>query len=335
MSSLSQDELGHAAALYGLLGDLTRRDPDAIAYDRAPAEYRHARLLDHGRGDWAMTIARRYLYETADAVRLEALADGSWPPLADLVGQAPPRGALPRHAHHVVAGAPGHGVRRAARSAGGRARDPRSGRRDRVHADGVGGLADRCGRPGATDGRPRARVAGSPRPAVRAAAVAARSGDDRARNADGPITASPSGGCGASSRPSAPPTRVPHGDRDRPIGAGRARGARRGPGPGDPGPVGRRPRHRPPRRRPPRRDRGRHPAHVRRLSRAGRDPRRHRRRSRCAVRPAGPRRPRRSRCRGPPSASPRRVVPRCSVPGSPRRPRRRTCAARTAPRRTS
>jgi ring-1,2-phenylacetyl-CoA epoxidase subunit PaaC len=87
MSSLSQDELGHAAALYGLLAEITDRDPDTIAYDREPEEYRHARLLDHGRGDWAMTIARRYLYETADAVRLEALADGSWPPLADLVGK--------------------------------------------------------------------------------------------------------------------------------------------------------------------------------------------------------------------------------------------------------
>jgi ring-1,2-phenylacetyl-CoA epoxidase subunit PaaC len=87
MSSLSQDELGHAAALYGLLGELTGADPDAIAFDRDPADYRHARLLDHGRGDWAMTIARRYLYETSDAVRLGALAGGSWPPLADLVGK--------------------------------------------------------------------------------------------------------------------------------------------------------------------------------------------------------------------------------------------------------
>jgi ring-1,2-phenylacetyl-CoA epoxidase subunit PaaC len=87
MSSLSQDELGHAAALYGLMGELTGRDPDALAFDREPADYRHARLLDHGRGDWAMTIARRYLYETADAVRLDALVDGSWRPLADLVGK--------------------------------------------------------------------------------------------------------------------------------------------------------------------------------------------------------------------------------------------------------
>jgi ring-1,2-phenylacetyl-CoA epoxidase subunit PaaC len=87
MSSLAQDELGHAAALYGLLANLTGVDADRLAYDRQPAEYRHARLLDHGRGDWAMTIARRYLYETADAVRLDGLAGGSWAPLAELVGK--------------------------------------------------------------------------------------------------------------------------------------------------------------------------------------------------------------------------------------------------------
>lgn len=87
MSSLAQDELGHAAALYDLLAGLTGTDRDALAYDRTPADYRHARLLDHGRGDWAMTIARRYLYETADAVRLDALAGSSWAPLADLVGK--------------------------------------------------------------------------------------------------------------------------------------------------------------------------------------------------------------------------------------------------------
>jgi ring-1,2-phenylacetyl-CoA epoxidase subunit PaaC len=44
-------------------------------------------LLDHPRGDWATAIVRRFLYDTADAVRLEALADGSWAPLADLVGK--------------------------------------------------------------------------------------------------------------------------------------------------------------------------------------------------------------------------------------------------------
>ena len=87
MSSLAQDELGHAAALFELLGELTGVDPDVLAYDRQPADYRHCRLLDHGRGDWAMTIARRFLYDTADGIRLDALIGGSWDPLADLAGK--------------------------------------------------------------------------------------------------------------------------------------------------------------------------------------------------------------------------------------------------------
>jgi ring-1,2-phenylacetyl-CoA epoxidase subunit PaaC len=89
MSSLAQDELGHAQALYGLLAELVHdgRDSDAFAYDRVPEAYLHARLLDHGRGDWAMTIARRYLYETADAVRLEALAESAYGPLRELVAK--------------------------------------------------------------------------------------------------------------------------------------------------------------------------------------------------------------------------------------------------------
>jgi ring-1,2-phenylacetyl-CoA epoxidase subunit PaaC len=88
MSSIAQDELGHARALYELLASLRDdgRDADAIAYDREPDAYRHARLLDHGRGDWAMTIARRFLYDTADSARLESIGEG-WPPLADLVAK--------------------------------------------------------------------------------------------------------------------------------------------------------------------------------------------------------------------------------------------------------
>jgi len=89
MSSLAQDELGHAQALYRLLAEIVEdgRDADAIAFDRPPEGYYHARLLDHPRGDWAGTIARRYLYDTADGVRLDALAGSSFAPLRDLVGK--------------------------------------------------------------------------------------------------------------------------------------------------------------------------------------------------------------------------------------------------------
>jgi ring-1,2-phenylacetyl-CoA epoxidase subunit PaaC len=86
-SSIAQDEIGHARALYELLAELTDDDADGIAYGRAPADYRHAALLNHPRGDWAFTVARRYLYETADAVRLSALERSTYEPLALLVGK--------------------------------------------------------------------------------------------------------------------------------------------------------------------------------------------------------------------------------------------------------
>ncbi|MBI3745943.1 MAG: phenylacetate-CoA oxygenase subunit PaaC [Chloroflexi bacterium] len=88
ISSIAQDELGHARALYELLAGLLDdgRDADAIAYDREPEAYRHAPLLDHGRGDWADTMARRFLYDTADTARLGAIG-GGWPPLAELVAK--------------------------------------------------------------------------------------------------------------------------------------------------------------------------------------------------------------------------------------------------------
>jgi ring-1,2-phenylacetyl-CoA epoxidase subunit PaaC len=86
-SSIAQDEIGHARALYELLAELTSRNADEIAYNRGPEGFRQARLLDLDRGDWARSIARRYLYDTADAVRLAALAQSSYAPLANLLAK--------------------------------------------------------------------------------------------------------------------------------------------------------------------------------------------------------------------------------------------------------
>jgi ring-1,2-phenylacetyl-CoA epoxidase subunit PaaC len=86
-SSISQDEIGHAKAWYELLASLTDDDADRLAFGRAPDEYRHAALLNHARTDWAFTIARRFLYEQADAIRLEALSRSSHAPVAELAAK--------------------------------------------------------------------------------------------------------------------------------------------------------------------------------------------------------------------------------------------------------
>ena len=72
-SSIAQNEIGHARALYELAARDLGTDADALAFDRRPEEYRCAPLVQLRRLEWARTIARHWLYETADALRLEAL----------------------------------------------------------------------------------------------------------------------------------------------------------------------------------------------------------------------------------------------------------------------
>ena len=73
-SSIAQNEIGHARALYELAARDLGGDADSLAFDRRPEEYRCAPLVQTRLvGDWAGTIARHFLYETADAIRLEAL----------------------------------------------------------------------------------------------------------------------------------------------------------------------------------------------------------------------------------------------------------------------
>ena len=82
-SSIAQNEIGHARAVYQLLSD----DPDALAFDRTPEEYRCAPLVELRLLDWEKTIARHYLYEEADAARLERLKQSDDPEIAGLAAK--------------------------------------------------------------------------------------------------------------------------------------------------------------------------------------------------------------------------------------------------------
>jgi len=86
-SSIAQNEIGHARALYDLAAVELDSDPDALAFDRAPEEYCCAPLVELHLLDWAHTIARRYLYEEADRVRLDALRKGDDAELAGLAAK--------------------------------------------------------------------------------------------------------------------------------------------------------------------------------------------------------------------------------------------------------
>ena len=86
-SSIAQNEIGHARALYELAAGELGTDADALAFDRAPDDYRCAPLVELHLLDWAPTIARRYLYEEADRVRLQQLRASDDEELAGLAGK--------------------------------------------------------------------------------------------------------------------------------------------------------------------------------------------------------------------------------------------------------
>ncbi len=94
MASIAQDEVGHAAAFYGLLEELGLGAPDRLAFGRSPGEFRNAVLLELPNGpgtyleaprfDWAFAVVRHYVYDLFESIRLEALAASTFAPLARL-----------------------------------------------------------------------------------------------------------------------------------------------------------------------------------------------------------------------------------------------------------
>ena len=86
-SSIAQNEIGHARALYELAARELGTDADALAFDRSPDEYRNAQLVELRRLDWAHTIARHWLYEMADEVRLGELKESDDAEVAGLAAK--------------------------------------------------------------------------------------------------------------------------------------------------------------------------------------------------------------------------------------------------------
>ena len=84
-SSIAQTEIGHARAWYELAAKELGSDADSLAFDREPEDYLCSPLVElRLADDWARTIARHWLYESADAIRIGALKASDDPDVAGL-----------------------------------------------------------------------------------------------------------------------------------------------------------------------------------------------------------------------------------------------------------
>lgn len=95
-SSIAQEEIGHARALYGQLAP-GEGGADSLAYSRRPPEYRHAVFVERENGGWESSIVRLALYERYDAERLRLLAASGQDPVAGLA-----RALLREERYHVL-----------------------------------------------------------------------------------------------------------------------------------------------------------------------------------------------------------------------------------------
>ena len=86
-SSIAQNEIGHARALYELVARADGTTADELAFDRSPGEYRCSSLVELRLPEWERTIARHVLYEEADAARLERLKQSDNAEIAGLAAK--------------------------------------------------------------------------------------------------------------------------------------------------------------------------------------------------------------------------------------------------------
>jgi ring-1,2-phenylacetyl-CoA epoxidase subunit PaaC len=92
--SIGQDELGHAALLYALVagdgnGDgVDDRTIDALAFDPDPARWRSCHLVEAPTPEWSRALVRHWLYDAAERLRWELVADSALDPLAETATRA-------------------------------------------------------------------------------------------------------------------------------------------------------------------------------------------------------------------------------------------------------
>lgn len=120
-SSMAQDKIGHAWALYRILQEMPGgQDPDQFAFLRQEHEYKCCHLTEMPIGTYEFSLVRHFLFDHAETVRYNSLLESKFVPLQQLAKKV--KGELKYHTLHADAwmlqlgkgGAESHGKMQAA-----------------------------------------------------------------------------------------------------------------------------------------------------------------------------------------------------------------------------
>lgn len=98
-SSMAQDKIGQAQALYQLLHELGEQDPDTVAFMRNANQFHNSQFTELPNGEYDFSIVRHFLFDTADQLRFDMLANSSYEPLAKVARKV--KGELKYHVFHA------------------------------------------------------------------------------------------------------------------------------------------------------------------------------------------------------------------------------------------
>lgn len=98
-SSMAQDKIGQSLAIYTILHQLGEREPDTVAFTRNATQFHNCILVELLNAEYDFSLIRHFLYDTAEAIRFEALTRSSYEPLAQLATKI--RGELRYHTLHA------------------------------------------------------------------------------------------------------------------------------------------------------------------------------------------------------------------------------------------
>lgn len=98
-SSIAQDKLGHAMALYQILEQLGEADPDTTAFTRDESAMKCCHLVEIPTMDYSVALIRHFFVDTAERLRYQLLEQSSHEPLAQLARKV--RGEIKYHTFHA------------------------------------------------------------------------------------------------------------------------------------------------------------------------------------------------------------------------------------------
>lgn len=90
IANISLDEIGHARLWYRAVSDLSGEDPDRLAFFRNASQFRSSQLVEQPKGDWAFTILRQFLADSAERLLLTHLATSNLEMCVDLAAKIAP-----------------------------------------------------------------------------------------------------------------------------------------------------------------------------------------------------------------------------------------------------